>query len=139
MLDCDKNLSLSIVQALPQILILMLREHLSSTVGKPGASFERLLYNSLKLLGWADKHEHILVCPDPPFAVKLRNICLHLPSKLETQTASAAKHSSVHCRLPIWVTRVSPDGKSRALAVMQLADNTFPTILISCKRFIHSE
>ena len=103
-------------------------------------NFERRLYNSLKLLGWADKHEHIRVGPpDPPFALKLRNICLHLPSKLETQTASAAKHSLVHCRLPIWVTHVSSDGKSRALAVMQLADNTFPTILISCERFIHSE
>ena len=38
MLDCDKNLSLSMVQALPQILILMLSERLSLTVGKPGAS-----------------------------------------------------------------------------------------------------
>ena len=106
MLDCDKNLSLSMVHDLPQIHILMLRKRLSWTVGKPGESFavkyiERRLYNSLKLLGWADKHEHIRVCPAPPFAVKLRNICLHLPSKLETQTVSAAKHSLVHCRLLI--------------------------------------
>ena len=28
-------------------------------------------------------------------------ICLHLPSKLETQTASAAKHFFVHCLLPV--------------------------------------
>ena len=100
------------------------------------------MHNSLKLFGWADAHEHILVGPDPPFAFKLGNICLHLPSKLETQTASAAKYSSVQpgsLQLPIWVTRVSLDGKSRALALMQLADNTFPTDLISCKRFNRSE
>ena len=76
---------------------------------------------------------------DPPFALKLRNICLDLPSKLEIQTASAAKHSLIYCLLPIWIMTVPPDGISRPLAVMQLVDNTFPTDLISCKPFIQSE
>ena len=42
MQDCEINLSLSMVQAVPQILILMLGrllERLSWTVGGPGASF----------------------------------------------------------------------------------------------------
>ena len=45
------------------------------------------------------------------------------------------------CRSGILVTHLppGPDGISRALAVMQLADNTFPTDLTSCKRFVQSE
>ena len=73
----------------------------------------------------------------PPFALKLRNICLHLPSKFEPQTASTAEHNLVYCLLPIWVTHIPHRRESRALAVMQLAHNTLPTYLISCKPFIH--
>ena len=74
------------VQALHQILILMLRERRSWTVGNLGHRLlwyvARQLYDYLKLFGWADKHEHIRVGPDPPFAPKLRNICLNLLQNL---------------------------------------------------------
>ena len=84
-------------------------------------SAQTLRFESAQTLQWAS-------------TLKSRNICLNLPSKLEIQTASAAKNAHF-----IWVWPVPPDGISWALSVMQLADNTSPIDLISCNRFIQSK